>query len=318
MKRWLTGLAVCVWCAAAAAQNYRIVQSPTHKLDVWIDQVKSTALRDWCRKQITVRIVAHGEARAAALDTFMPRLGALLHSQCRTLQQIDWTLTDARNTPVAHGRARRTQRWQPNSAPSAPLHTLRLDSPPADRTPWQAFRLQDGCWLRTYWTAHSALPAQFIPAGDAAVCRQAHWLNGQVKTTALTDAPTPRTVTFVQGFPLLGLREGVAPDTLRIAAVNNERLALGDTAAPKSWLILPFMAAQRAWQSQGTLAVAVAPEMLNDNATLQARLATVRQAWAAKLAPGTPLHVVLIDTLRPDLRDPAAGVWRRTKAEGEP
>jgi hypothetical protein len=34
------------------------------------------------------------------------------------------------------------------------------------------------------------------------------------------------------------------------------------------------------------------------------------KTWSAWVAPGTPLNIVLIDTLRPQLRDPAVGAWR--------
>jgi len=36
----------------------------------------------------------------------------------------------------------------------------------------------------------------------------------------------------------------------------------------------------------------------------------VKQLWTPWLAPNATLNIVLVDALRPQLRDPAVGAWR--------
>lgn len=45
MKYGLLGLAALLLSTHAYAENYRIVQSPAQKLDVWIDDVKTISCR---------------------------------------------------------------------------------------------------------------------------------------------------------------------------------------------------------------------------------------------------------------------------------
>lgn len=45
MKYGLLGLAALLLSTQAYAENYRIVQSPAQKLDVWIDDVKTISCR---------------------------------------------------------------------------------------------------------------------------------------------------------------------------------------------------------------------------------------------------------------------------------
>ena len=57
MKLWLPGLALLAACGSAQAENYRIVQSPSQKLDVWIDNVEDNTPKSWCGKMLPLRIV---------------------------------------------------------------------------------------------------------------------------------------------------------------------------------------------------------------------------------------------------------------------
>lgn len=58
------------------------------------------------------------------------------------------------------------------------------------------------------------------------------------------------------------------------------------------------------------MAVEITREIASDDARLRARIAEVKKIWSAWVAPGAELNVVLIDTLRPQLRDPAVGTAR--------
>lgn len=111
----------------------------------------------------------------------MPRLGALLESQCTTLQRVEWQLHDPQGATLATGSADRENNWRVEITPGNPPQavTPELGNDPsalADRTPWQEFTLQDGCRLRTFWTASAGANALFIPAGK---CEKGGWLSGQ-------------------------------------------------------------------------------------------------------------------------------------------
>lgn len=322
MKLWLPGLALFAVCFGAQAENYRIVQSPTQKLDIWIDNITDTSPKGWCVKDLPLRIVANGDKKVSVLDSFMPRLGALLENQCGTLTTVHWKLTDAKNTLLAEGTASKAKEWAPDVTPAAtkPASETALqmpqgrpedNSPPANRTPWQEFTLQDGCHLRTFWQGDSNAPALFIPAKDNGKCEKGGWLNGRSDITQLNNGvETKTTMTFVHGFPVSGLSESVDADRLLITTVNNERMVASEGSLGQSWMILPYVQSLNGWQANGTVAVEVTRELAGDQARLQARLDEVRKVWTPWFAPGTQLHILLIDSLRPQLRDPAVGTYK--------
>jgi len=68
MKYGLLGLAALLLSTQAYAENYRIVQSPAQKLDVWIDDVKNNQLSSWCNSTINLRIVTLGELKSEHVD----------------------------------------------------------------------------------------------------------------------------------------------------------------------------------------------------------------------------------------------------------
>ena len=155
MKLWLSGLALLLASTTVWAGNYRIVQSPSQKLDVWIDDVQNNTPQSWCATELPLRIVANGDKNPSVLNVFMPRLGTLLESQCSSVQLVSWKLEDPQGQTLAVGTATKNSDWAVIVAPvvSAEPNTLPLSnesSPLADRTPWQEFTLQDGCHLRTF------------------------------------------------------------------------------------------------------------------------------------------------------------------------
>lgn len=321
MKHWLTGIALIAITTAAQAENYRIVQSPSQKLDVWIDNIKDNTPQSWCANSLAVRIVANGDKNARVLNDFMPRLAALLENQCSKLQQVKWTLVDANDTRLAQGTAAKNKGWavkvstdaaqQPAWVLPSNLETL---SPAADHSPWQAFALQDGCQLRSFWQGGANAPTLFIPATNAANCAQGAWVSGHsVMSQTSHGVEKKMTVTFVHGFPVVGLNEKVDPSQLLIVSVNNQRMVLSVEGAEKSWLILPYDASFNAWKTDGTLAVEVSRELLSDEAQLQVRIDKARQHWSSWLVSDVKLKVLPIDVLRPTLRDPAVGTWQAAK-----
>lgn len=169
--------------------------------------------------------------------------------------------------------------------------------------------MQGGCRLRTFWQENAA--ALFIPAVESGSCEKGGWLSGRtVITQSVNGKEKQSTVTFVHGFPVLGLNAAADPNKLLITAVNNQRMVVSNENAQQSWMILPYVAGQNGWQMTGTLAIEMSQELANDPSRLQARIEAARSVWTPWLAPDIKLNVVLIDGLHPLLRNPAAGAWR--------
>lgn len=322
MKLWLPGLALLAVCGGAQAENFRIVQSPSQKLDVWIDNVADNTPKSWCAKTLPLRIVAGGDKKPSVLNNFLPRLGALLENQCGTLTQVHWKLTDPQGTTLAEGTADKAKEWQPvvtsNGATAAqtnafpqPVGRAEDLSPPANRAPWQEFTLQDGCHLRTFWQGGASAPALFIPAKEDGKCEKGGWLNGRNDITQVSNGSEKKiTMTFVHGFPVSGLSDKVDADRLLITTVNNERMVASEGSLAQSWMILPYVNSLNGWQANGTVAVEISREVASDDARLQARLDEVRKVWTPWFEPGTRLNILLIDSLHPQLRDPAVGAYK--------
>ena len=158
MKLWLSGLALLTVATTAQAENFRIVQSPAQKLDIWIDNIKDNTPQSWCKADVALRIVANGKKEVSVLENFVPRLGSLLEHQCSKLNTLNWTLNDPEGTALARGTAAKAQDWalvvKQQETAAATTTTSGALLPPdqnpethtvaADRTPWQEFTLQDG------------------------------------------------------------------------------------------------------------------------------------------------------------------------------
>lgn len=325
MKLWLSGLALLAVASTAQAENFRIVQSPAQKLDIWIDNIKDNTPQSWCKSEIALRIVANGNKDVSVLENFVPRLGSLLEHQCSKVNKLSWALNDPAGTTLAQGTADKAQEWklvvkQQQTAPAAtqtsgallpPDQNAETNTVAADRTPWQEFTLQDGCHLRTFWEGGSSAPALFIPDSDTTRCGNGSWLSGHtVISQTRSGGQKEIAVTYLHGFPVMGLNQSVDPEHALITSVNKERMVFSTPNSDQSWMILPYDSALNGWKSNGTVAVEISRETASDDAKLQARIAAVKKVWSAWVTPGTTLNIVLIDTLRPQLRDPAVGAWR--------
>ncbi|MFT3058638.1 hypothetical protein ACMWKA_10405 [Enterobacter sp. 03-F-07-AD-ECC] len=325
MKLWLSGLALLAVASTAQAENFRIVQSPAQKLDIWIDNIKDNTPQSWCKSEIALRIVANGNKDVSVLENFVPRLGSLLEHQCSKVNKLSWALNDPAGTTLAQGTADKAQEWklvvkQQQTTPAAtqtsgallpPDQNSETNTVAADRTPWQEFTLQDGCHLRTFWEGGSSAPALFIPDSDTTRCGNGSWLSGHtVISQTRSGGQKEIAVTYIHGFPVMGLNHSVDPEHALITSVNKERMVFSTPNSDQSWMILPYDSALNGWKSNGTVAVEISRETASDDAKLQARIAAVKKVWSAWVTPGTTLNIVLIDTLRPQLRDPAVGAWR--------
>ena len=252
---------------------------------------------------------------------------SLLEHQCSKLNKLSWTLNDPAGTTLAQGTAGKAQDWalvvkQAQAATAAtetaasgallpPDQNVATQTAPADRTPWQEFTLQDGCHLRTFWEGGASAPALFIPDSETTRCGNGSWLSGHtVISQSRNGGQKEMAVTYIHGFPVTGLNQNADPENALITSVNKERMVFSTSDSDQSWMILPYDDALNSWKSNGTVAVEISREVASDDAKLQARIAAVKKTWSAWVAPGTPLNIVLIDTLRPQLRDPAVGAWR--------
>ena len=325
MKFWLSGLALLVVASTAQAVNFRIVQSSAQKLDIWIDNIKDNTPQSWCRSEIALRIVANGNKDVSVLENVVPRLGPLLKHQCSKVSKLSWTLNDPSGTTLAQGTADKVQGWalmvkQQQTAPVSPPASGALLPPDqnaeihtvvADRTPWQTFTLQNGCHLRTFWEGGASAPALFIPDSDTTHCGNGSWLSGHTVISQFRNGGQKEIpVTYIHGFPVMGLNQSADPENVLLASVNKERMVFSTPGSDQSWMILPYDSSLNGWKSNGTVAVEISRETASDDAKLQARIAAAKKIWGAWVPPGTALNIVLIDTLRPQLRDPAVGAWR--------
>ncbi|MGY5956723.1 Type VI secretion system-associated protein [Kosakonia sp. BK9b] len=323
MKLWLPGLALLAVCGSVHAENFRIAQSPSQKLDVWIDNIADNTPKSWCARELPLRIVANGDKKPSVLNNFLPRLGTLLENQCGTLTQVRWKLTDAQGATLAEGTADKAKEWAVVVTPGATSSTNTSTtltppagraedlSPLANRAPWQEFTLQDGCHLRTFWQGDANAPALFIPAKEDGKCEKGGWLNGRSDVTQLSNGVEKKTtMTFVHGFPVSGLSESADADRLLITTVNNERMVVSEGTLAQSWMILPYVQSLNGWKANGTVAVEISRDVASDETRLRARIDEVRKVWAPWFEPGTRLNILLIDSLHPQLRDPAVGKYR--------
>lgn len=270
MKLWLSGLALLAVASTAQAENFRIVQSPAQKLDIWIDNIKDNTPQSWCKSEIALRIVANGNKDVSVLENFVPRLGSLLEHQCSKVNKLSWALNDPAGTTLAQGTADKAQEWklvvkQQQTAPAAtqtsgallpPDQNAETNTVAADRTPWQEFTLQDGCHLRTFWEGGSSAPALFIPDSDTTRCGNGSWLSGHtVISQTRSGGQKEIAVTYIHGFPVMGLNQSVDPEHALITSVNKQRMVFSTPNSDQSWMILPYDSALNGWKSNGTVAV---------------------------------------------------------------
>ena len=327
MKYWLSGALSLFIASSAWAQDYLVVSSPSQKLDIWIDNVKSKNAADWCTRELPLRIVAKGKKDPDVLDDFLPRVGKVLQHQCGKMESIHWQMTDSNGSALAKGTAAKAQSWAvkvepdapvtppaaPPAAETAPAATPAAAdlSPPADTTPWVQFSLLDGCHFRTYFRSGNQTSALFVPAKGGVSCGSDGWLSGESQIAQLGKGASKNVrMTFLQGFPVAGLtRKALNPD-LQITTVNNQRMVLSDEKSPQSWMVVPFEPSANGWKTDGTVVVEITAAQASDESDVKARLAEVRKVWSPYLTDKSTLTIKLVQALHPQLKDPAAGSFR--------
>ena len=169
----------------------------------------------------------------------------------------------------------------------------------------------DGCHFRTWWHQPSQASALFVPAKQGVTCGKDGWLSGHSTLTQTgKDATKSVSVSFLQGFPVAGLNDKQQVDELTITTVNSERMVLSDEKSPDSWLVLPFSQQFNGWQAINQVVVEMPASEAADENALRARLQEVRKIWSPWLSSPASIKVQLVEKLHPELKDPAAAVYR--------
>lgn len=306
-----------------SAQDYRVVFSPSLKLEVWIDDQADTSPAGWCAAELPVRIVSTGSEQLAVLNDFLPRVGSLLEKQCPALTQLKWQMNDGDGKKLAQGSASKAESWglrvdtiasETTAPPVSPSIEVLPAAVAADTTPWLQFSLIEGCHFRGYWGENSTASALFVPAKQGAQCGSDGWLSGQSQVTQIAQGAAKNlNAIFLQGFQVQGLKSTAIDDNLTITTVNNQRMVLHHSESPDSWMILPYISQLSGWQTDGTIAIQLAQAEVKDEEHLQALLGEVRKVWSPHIADETALTLVLVETLQPQLKDPTVGAWRTIK-----
>lgn len=303
--------------SGAHALDYRLVYSPSQKLEVYIDNVRSDAPAHWCDRSITLRIVSGQTGDPAIMNDFLPRVGGLLERQCPKATRVPWSMTNADGYVLAQGEATKASHWAPGFTASASAQpaepvvppAVPVTSPPADIAPLQAFELTPGCSFRTYWENAGGGNALFIPADNALRCTDG-WLNGNSTATLhLNGQNQTSNLTFFRGYPLINLSIGEQP--LLVASANRERLVLGGSRQAKgSYLLLPFDALQHAWVFGGTVIVEMPRQDAADAEKVELRVEQALSAWQPLFSQQSTLTFKLVETLAADRVDPSSGSYK--------
>lgn len=313
MKYWLSGVITLLMASAASAEDYRVVYSPSLELEVFLDNVESSAPQDWCKPTLHLRIVSGESKESQVLDGFLPRVGALLTNQCGKLEELPWQMTNKQGSVLATGTAAKVQNWRPivtadATATATASNAAPLDlSRPADSQPLQHFDLPGGCHFRTWWDDNGQ--SLFIPDDHSMSCSTEGWLEGGTQLQLTREGKTtPLNVWFWQGYPLQNLHP--QSNVLDVVAINNQRMVVSNKNAADSWLILPFDARLHVWSFNGTLLVKMSKDQAADPVAVKNRIDALKQSWSAQYDAKVKLNVLLIDELHADLADPAIGAYR--------
>lgn len=314
MKHWIPGIIALMMLPAVQAENYRLVHSPTLKLEVFIDDVNNSKPESWCADSIPLRITSAQSKDAQILNDFLPRVGNLLAKQCPKVTALPWILADRQGNKLAAGNAEKNQQWKPvllppettGSSGSTIPAAVAVTSPLAATDPVASFALPQGCQFRTYWNTQTSDNTLFIPSSDALHCDTDGLLNGHgTIIIPLDGSKQPHQVVFYQGYPLLNMTTDDRP--LRVVSVNAQRLILGD---PDSFLILPFDPQLHAWVFQGEVIIEMARELAGNQAEVSQKVTLVHSAWQPLVTkPDMPFTFRLVETLAVDRVDPASGSY---------
>lgn len=273
---------------ASEAKSVRIVWSPTLRLSAWLDNVVDGRVKSWCDDSVALHFEPQGELKPDALETFVPQVGKLLQRQCHGLDTLHWTLIDSSGKAVREGDVTAKENWRVPPKPKVVVAQ-------ADTTPWQRFRINDNCQLRTYWPSNG--DARFT-IGAQPQCDKEGWISG-AGTLHQGDASTA--LWFLQGYPLIDLPAGAR--NAQVVAANNQRLILASGVDAQSWLLLPWDAEHLAWRFHGDVLVKASETQTRDDNLNAQLMADALHRWQID-ASASQLNWHRVDALNLQQRDP--------------
>lgn len=104
MKFWLSGVALLLASSSGWADNYRFVQSPSQKLDIWIDNIKSNSPQNWCARALPLRIVANGDQNPAILNALCHALARCSNPSVQPCNGLNGNFMTRREQHLLQGR----------------------------------------------------------------------------------------------------------------------------------------------------------------------------------------------------------------------
>ena len=273
---------------ASEAKSVRIVWSPTLRLSAWLDNVVDGRVKSWCDDSVALHFEPQGELKPDALETFVPQVGQLLKRQCHGLDTLHWTLIDSSGKAVREGDVTAKENWRIPPKPKVVVAQ-------ADTTPWQRFRINDTCQLRTYWPSSGDVRFTFDQHPQ---CDKDGWISG---AGSLHQDATTTALWFLQGYPLIDLPAG-AHDA-QVVAANNQRLILASATDAQSWLLLPWDPAHLAWRFHGDVVVKTREAQLHDDNVNAQLMADALHRWQIE-ASASQLNWHQVEALHLQQRDP--------------
>jgi len=122
---WLAG-ALGLVSTHALAESYRLAFSKSENIEIFVEHAAGTP---WCAPHLSLRAVHGGKPDTAALARLLPKLGALLNSQCPKVTALDWVSTAADGQAVAKGTSSRADLWALRIAPATAVPPVAAAAP---------------------------------------------------------------------------------------------------------------------------------------------------------------------------------------------
>ncbi|MBT0961467.1 hypothetical protein [Denitromonas iodatirespirans] len=126
MLRCLAATALGLSAGVALADSYRLALSKSENIEIFIEHAAGSA---WCSPRLSLRAVHGGAADTAGLARLLPKLGALLKSQCPQASALDWVSTTADGKPFANGTSSKAELWVLHTTPAKAMPPLAAAAP---------------------------------------------------------------------------------------------------------------------------------------------------------------------------------------------
>ena len=113
--RYLLLAALALPATVAVADSYRLAFSQSENIELFVEH---PAGRPWCAPKLSLRAVHGGVAETAGLARLLPKLGALLNTQCPQATTIDWVSQRPDGSAFAQGTSSKAELWALRVAPT--------------------------------------------------------------------------------------------------------------------------------------------------------------------------------------------------------